>query len=77
MIGWEGQGDAGFTWIFGVRVPFDLPCDAVVAVLVVQFPLDLGVSGEEGSEYERVCDEGNVLWDEKVVIVVQDDHGDD
>ena len=35
------------------------------------------MSGEEGSEYERVCDESDVLWDEKVVVVVENHHGDD
>ena len=32
---------------------------------------------KEGGEDERVGDKGDILWDEKVVIVVENDHGDD
>ena len=44
-------------------------------VVVVQ-PFDIGMGGEEGGEYDGVGYEGDVLCDEKLLVVVEDNHGD-
>ena len=71
-----GQWDADLPWDFRVVIPVEVPGAGGGVVVVVQ-PPDVGVGGEEGGEYDGVCYERDVLCDEKLVVVVEDDHGDD